>query len=92
VGTASEASCAARDELRSAITDLSNVDVVKNVTSAITGAVNRIKDDLSAVRSTAGEDVRPQVDAFQQALVSGLRDVASTGATLVQSLQNLQCP
>jgi hypothetical protein len=107
--SASEASCAARDELQSAISDLSNVDVVRNGTSAITDALTRIKSALAEVRSTAGEDVQPQVQAFQQsldqletalgggasqaaAIVSALRDVASTGATLLTSLRNLRCP
>jgi uncharacterized phage infection (PIP) family protein YhgE len=108
VGSASEASCAARDELQSAISDLSKVDVVRNGTSAITAAVSRITDALSEVRSTAGDDLKPQIDAFQQsldqlqtalaggtsqaaAIVSALRDVGSTGATLLTSLQNLRC-
>jgi uncharacterized phage infection (PIP) family protein YhgE len=108
VSSASEASCAARDELQAAISDLSNVDVVKNGTSAITDALTRIKDALADVRSTAGDDVQPQVDAFQQsldqlqtalgggtsqiaAIVSGIGDVASTGATLLTSLKNLRC-
>ena len=109
VSSASEASCAARDELQQAISDLSNVDVVRNGTSAITDALTRINDALGEVRSTAGADVQPQVDAFQQSLdqlqtalgggtsqiaavVSGVRDVATTGATLLASLRNLRCP
>jgi hypothetical protein len=51
-----------------AISDLSNVDVVRNGTSAITDALTRINDALGEVRSTAGTDVQPQVDAFQQSL------------------------
>jgi hypothetical protein len=109
VSSASEASCAARDQLQTAISDLSNVDVVRNGTSSITDALTRIKDALGEVRSTAGADVQPQLDAFQQsldqlqkalgggtsqvaAIVSGVRDVASTGATLLTSLSNLRCP
>jgi hypothetical protein len=107
VSSASDASCAARDELQAAISDLSNVDVVRNGTSSITDALTRIKDALGEVRSTAGADVQPQVDAFQQsldqlqtaiaggatqAIVSGVRDVATTGGTLMTSLRNLRCP
>jgi uncharacterized phage infection (PIP) family protein YhgE len=110
VGSASAELCAARDELTSSISDLSNVDVVKNGTSAITSALDKIKQNLSEVRSAAGSDVQPQVEAFQRAVdqlqaavsgsgagrvaatVSGVRDVASTGATLLRSLGNLQCP
>ena len=68
LSSASDASCAARDELQAAISDLSNVDVIRNGTSAITDAVTRIKDALGEVRSTAGADVQPQVEAFQQSL------------------------
>jgi hypothetical protein len=109
VSSASEASCAARDQLQTAISGLSDVDVVRNGTSAVTEALTGIKDALADVRSTAGADVQPQVDAFQQsldqletalsggtsqvaAIVSGIGDVASTGATLLTSLRNLRCP
>ena len=109
VSSASEASCAAHDELQAAVSDLSKVDVVRNGTSSITDALTRIKDAIAEVRSTAGADVQPQVDAFQQsldqlqtalsggtsqvaAIVSAVRDVASTGATLLTSLRNLRCP
>jgi hypothetical protein len=88
---------------------LSNIDVVRNGTSAITDALTRIKDALGEVRSTAGADVQPQVEAFQQsldqlqtalaggasqatAIVSSIREVASTGGTLLTSLGNLRCP
>jgi hypothetical protein len=110
IGSASADLCDARDELQSAIGDLTHVDVVKNGTSAVTSALSRIKDDLGAVRTAAGNDLQPQVAAFQHAIdqvqtaltgsgtpqidaiVSGLRNVGSTGATLVTSLRNLRCP
>src|SRR5262245_50993340 len=109
VSSASDESCAARDELQAAISDLSNLDVVRNGTSSVTDALTRIKDAIAEVRSTAGADVQPQVDAFQQsvdqlqtalaggtsqigAVVSSIRDVASTGSTLLTSLRNLRCP
>jgi len=68
VSSASDASCAARDELQAAISDLANVDVVRNGTSSITAALTRIKNALGQVRATAGADVQPQVTAFQQSL------------------------
>jgi hypothetical protein len=109
VSSASEASCTARDELQTAISDLSNVDVVRNGTSAITDALTNIKNALAEVRSTAAADVQPQVDAFQQsldelqtalgggasqiaAIARSVRQVASTGGTLLTSLRSLQCP
>lgn len=110
VGSASAELCSARDELRASISDLSNVDVVKNGTSAITSALDEIKQNLADVRSAAGSDVQPQIDALQSAVdqlqaalggsgagripavVSAVRDVATTGATLLRSLGNLKCP
>jgi len=106
VGSASSELCDAREALRTSITDLASVDVVKNGTSAIKDQLTTIQQNLKAVRSSAGNDVQPQVDAFQTSLdslqsavdssapvqaVSALRDVASTGATLLTSLGNLQC-
>jgi len=106
VGSASSELCDAREALRTSITDLASVDVVKNGTSAIKDQLTTIQQNLKAVRSSAGSDVQPQVDAFQTSLdslqsavdssapvqaVSALRDVASTGATLLTSLGNLQC-
>jgi uncharacterized phage infection (PIP) family protein YhgE len=109
LSSASEASCAARDQLQTAISDLSNVDIVRNGTSAVTEALTKITDALDEVRSTAGADVQPQVDAFQQsldqlqtalgggvsqaaAIVTAVRNVVSTGGTLLTSLRNLRCP
>jgi hypothetical protein len=109
VGSADAALCTARDDLKASITALASVDVIKSGTSGITDALSKIKDDLAAVRSAAGSNVQPQVDAFQQALdslqtalggsgaakvaatVAALRDVASTGSTLLTSLGNLTC-
>jgi hypothetical protein len=89
VSSASDASCAARDELQAAISDLSNVDVVRNGTSAITAALTRIKSALGEVRSTAGTDVQPQVDAFQQSLdqlQTALAGGTSQAAAIVRSI------
>ena len=68
LSSASDASCAARDELQAAIADLADVDVVRNGTSSVTEALTRITDALADVRSTAGDDVQPQIEAFQQSL------------------------
>ena len=108
VGSASAELCAAHDDLRTSIGALTDVDVVRNGTSAITDAVSAISDDLGAVRAATGSDLRPQVDAFQQALddlqaavgdsaavreiVGAVQTVGTTGATLLSSLGNLDCP
>jgi len=109
VSSASSDLCAARESLRTSITDLSKVDVVANGTSAVKDQLATIRENLSAVRAQAGSDVQAQADAFQTSLdsleaaldesgaaqvtgvVSALRDVATTGATLLTSLGNLSC-
>ena len=106
VGSASNDLCQAREALKTSITNLSSVDIVKSGTSGLTDALNTIKTDLQAVRASAGSDVQPQVDAFQKSLdtlqtalgggapaatVTAVRDVGTTGATLLTSLQNLKC-
>ena len=108
-GSSSTELCDAADELKASLADLASVEVVKNGTSAITDALDEIKDDLTAVRSAAGSDMKPDVDAFQQSVdelqtvvaasgtppisdvVSGVRDVATNGATLLTSLGNAGC-
>lgn len=109
VGSASSTLCQAREDLRTSITDLSNVNVVANGTSAISDQLATIREHLAAVRSAAGDDVKAQADAFQGSLdalqtalggsgasmvtgvVSAIRDVGTTGATLLTSLGNLSC-
>jgi hypothetical protein len=106
VGSASSDLCQAREALKTSITGLSSVDIVKNGTSGLTDALNTIKTNLQAVRAAAGSDVQPQVDAFQKSLdalqtalgggapaatVTAVRDVGTTGATLLTSLENLKC-
>lgn len=110
VGSASGELCDAREALRASINDLTNVDVVRNGTSAIGDALGTVTEDLRAVRSAAGSDLQAQADAFQQSLdtlqttidatgttqvtgvVTAIRNVGETGATLLTSLGNLNCP
>jgi hypothetical protein len=110
VGSASSQLCAARDDLRTSITDLSGVNIVSNGTAGVRDAITKIRTNLTAVRSAAGSDLQPQIDAFQSSLdslqsaldqsgtppvasiVTGVRDVATSGATLLTSLGNLDCP
>jgi len=92
LSSASEASCAARDQLQTAISDLSNVDIVRNGTSAVTEALTKIADALDEVRSTAGADVQPQVDAFQQSLdqlQTALGGGVSQAGAIVTAVRNV---
>jgi hypothetical protein len=60
--------CSARAALESSIQDLTNVDVVKNGTSALDAALTKVRDNLQAVKSAAHGQLSPQVDALQNAI------------------------
>lgn len=84
--TASAEVCAAREELRSSITDLKDVDIVANGTSSLQAAITKVKDNLTTVKSTAGDELQPEVTALQDALTdlqSALDDVSSGGVAAV---------
>ena len=98
--------CQARDALTTSVQDLSNVDVVKNGTTGVKDALTKVMDNLTAVKAAATDQLQPQVKAFQDsltalqtavnnpgaaAIVSALKDVGTTGATLLQALGNLKC-
>jgi hypothetical protein len=60
--------CADRDALRTSVDALTNLDVVAEGTNGVTAAVSDVKDDLAALRSSAGADLQPQVQAVQDAV------------------------
>jgi hypothetical protein len=60
--------CSAREALKTSIQDLTNVDVVKNGTSAVDAALTKVRDNLQAVKSSAHGQLSPQVDALQNAV------------------------
>ena len=60
--------CADREALRTSVDALTNLDVVAEGTNSLTAAVDDVKDDLAAMRSSAGDELRPQVEAVQDAL------------------------
>jgi hypothetical protein len=75
--------CADREALRTSVDALTNLDVVAEGTNGLTAAVNDVKDDLAAVRSSAGADLQPQVQAVQDAvdeLETAVADLDSGGA------------
>ena len=53
--------CADREALRTSVDALTNVDVVAEGTNGVTSAVADVKDDLAALRSSAGAELQPQV-------------------------------
>jgi hypothetical protein len=91
--TASPEVCAAREELRSSITDLKDVDIVANGTSSLQAAITKVKDNLTTLKSTAGDELQPEVTALQDALTdlqSALDDVSSGGvAAVVTAARNV---
>ena len=105
-GQASAQLCQARDALQTSVKDLGNVDVVKNGTAGVKDALTKVKDNLAAVKAAAGDQLQPQVTAFQDALtqldtavgqssaggiVTALKNVSTTGATLLSALSSLKC-
>ena len=85
-GTASAEVCAARDELQASITGLKDVNIVANGTTSLQAAITKVKDNLTTLKSTAGDELRPEVTALQDALTdlqSALDDVSSGGVAAV---------
>lgn len=78
--------CAARADLKTSIEDLKNVDVAANGTSAITDAVDTIKNNLADVKAAASDDLKPQITAFEDALSAlgtAVSDIGSGGVSAV---------
>jgi hypothetical protein len=78
--------CAARDNLKSSITDLTNVNVVQSGTAGLQTALTKVKDNLQAVKSAASAEMQPQVKAFEDALGqlgTAITNVGSGGAGAV---------
>ena len=76
--------CADREALRESVDALANVDVVAEGTNGVTAAVSEVEDDLAALRSSASDELEPQVQAVQEAvdeLETAAADVDSGGAS-----------
>jgi len=68
--------------LKTDVQGLASVDLVKNGTSGLQDALTKIKNDLQAVKSSAGSDLQPQVNALQTAvdqLSTALSNASSVG-------------
>jgi hypothetical protein len=70
--------CADREALRSSVDALTDVDVVAEGTNGVTAAIAGVKDDLTALRESAGAELRPDVQAVQDA-VDELETTVGTG-------------
>ena len=85
--------CADRDELASSVEALQDVDVVAEGTNGVETAIADVKDDLDTLRTSAGAELQPQVEAVQDAIdeletaVEGLdSDGAEEALTAVSNL------
>jgi hypothetical protein len=72
--------CADRDALRESIGNLADVDVVADGTNGLTDAIDAVSDDLAAVRDSAGDDMKPEVEAVRSAL-DDVQTAVSNGPT-----------
>ena len=77
--------CAARDDLQTSITDFKDVSIV-NGTTGLQAAITKVKDNLTALKAAAGDELKPQVTDLQDALTglqTALSDVSSRGVAPV---------
>ena len=65
VAPANEELCADREALRTSVDALKDIDLVAEGTNGVKSAVTAVKDDLAALRASAGDELKPQVDAVQ---------------------------
>ena len=85
-GTASAEVCAAKEDLQTSITDLKDVNIASSGTSGLQSAITKIKDNLSTLRSAAGDQLKPEIDAFQTSLddlQKAIENVSSGGVSAV---------
>jgi hypothetical protein len=85
-GAASGDACADREQLRSSVTALSEVQVVADGTDELRAAVDAVESDLEQVRASAGSTVEPQVQAIRDAIAAteaGLANLGEGGAAEV---------
>jgi hypothetical protein len=74
--------CADRDALKTSITDLSPAEVVSGGVAGLQSTLTEIKDNLAAVRASAGDQLQPEIDEFQtalQELETAVQNVGSGG-------------
>ena len=75
--------CEDREALRSSVDDLEGIDLRAEGAEGVTDAVTAVKDDLAALRDSAGDELRPEVQAVQDAvdeLETAVGNLGSGGA------------
>ncbi len=81
--TASGEMCPEREALSSSVSALGDVDLVAEGTNGVTAAVDAVQDDLAALGESVSAELRPQVQAVQDALdelETAAADLGSGGA------------
>jgi hypothetical protein len=66
--SAQQAYCADADQLRSDLSSLTDLDVVADGTDAVTAQFDALEDDLSALKSSAGDAASPEISDFETSL------------------------
>ena len=66
--TAAPTVCDDAKALSSSVDELKNVDLASQATDGATAAISAVKDDLAALSKSAGDELRPQVQAVQDAI------------------------
>ncbi len=80
--------CAAAAELKASLTDLRNSNVLETGTSGLQANVDAVKDDVRSLANSAGDTIRPSVDALRSALgdlETAIRNVVANGVSPVQA-------
>jgi hypothetical protein len=76
--------CADRQALSESVDALGDVDLVAEGTDGARSAISAVKDDLAALRSSAGSELEPEVQAVQDAIdkaETAVGNLGSGGAT-----------
>jgi hypothetical protein len=60
--------CADSQALSASVDDLKDVDLATEGTNGATTAISAVKDDLAAFSESAGDEVKPQVQAVEDAI------------------------
>lgn len=99
--TTQPAVCTAREDLKTAVTDLGEVNVLKDGTDALRQYVDQVQDALDSLRAAAKDEYQEETTAVEDALdqvrtaleggvsVDALREAASAVGDLATSLSNL---
>ena len=63
--------CDQADAVRQSVEGLANLDVIASGTDGLTAAVDDVRTELQALRQTASDEIRPEVEALETAVEDG---------------------